>query len=190
MSHKAANSLLTGPQNGAPFLFRLLLIKITVQVVGYRHNFSVCVTRRRDKINLADRIDNSIDPGSYVWTAEPLQTLPIAYGFHFCLWFGDASQSSDLTDNNSFNSGAVFIEASATTSAAIEYSSARTASSMDSPVSLIQLCLIRICSMVASNLYKAYYLVDDIVGTVSTELYDICEPLRKHIARYKQRSIG
>jgi hypothetical protein len=44
--------------------------------------------------------------------------------------------------------------------------------------------------MVASNLYKAYYLVDDIVGTVSTELYDICEPLRKHIARYKQRSIG
>lgn len=55
------------------------------------------------------QIDNVVDPGSYVWLAEPLQTLPITDGFHFCIWAGGASASADLTPDNSFNSGALFV---------------------------------------------------------------------------------
>jgi hypothetical protein len=38
--------------------------------------------------------------------------------------------------------------------------------------------------MMTSNAYKAYYLVDDIVDTISTQLYDIYQSLRNVIAWY------
>lgn len=93
-------------------------------------------------------LDNEIDPGTYEWTAQPIETLTFGEGLHFALWMGDASlESADFdTVNKSFISGPVYftgsvaIATSATSASAVGGSETLSKGIDSSVVSLVCIC--------------------------------------------------
>ncbi|KAF2810148.1 uncharacterized protein BDZ99DRAFT_520238 [Mytilinidion resinicola] len=132
-------------------------------------------------------LDYQDDPGSYVWTAQTIEDLPTTEGFHFCVWLGDVSESSHLTDSNSFNSDAVFIVDDATTpSTAVLSSTSIASSSSSSPPSTSSKTSPSTFESTTSTIGPTTS-ANDIRGPASAKPYAIFQSVRHLGSRYQQR---